>query len=95
MSLRVVVCGAGSTGRHVASVLADVHAVTLVDRQGAEVPKGVRFVLLGAPSSCRIITGALQANGLVVGGPKATYVEARPASQKHPSVWDPASSRAR
>lgn len=29
--MRVVICGAGTTGRHVAEVLADVHHVTLVD----------------------------------------------------------------
>jgi trk system potassium uptake protein TrkA len=45
MSLRIVVCGAGTTGGHVARVLAEVHDVTLVDR--AEVPsprRGVRLV---------------------------------------------------
>jgi trk system potassium uptake protein TrkA len=45
MSRRVVVCGAGSTGRHVARVLGEVHAVTLVDRHPVEAPPGVRFVL--------------------------------------------------
>lgn len=30
--MRIVVCGAGSTGRHVAHVLADVHHVTVVER---------------------------------------------------------------
>jgi trk system potassium uptake protein TrkA len=45
MSLRIVVCGAGSTGRHVAAALAEIHDVTLVDRHAAEAPHGVRFVL--------------------------------------------------
>ena len=30
--MRIVVCGAGSTGRHVAGVLADMHHVTVVER---------------------------------------------------------------
>lgn len=29
--MRVVICGAGTTGRHVAEVLADLHHVTLID----------------------------------------------------------------
>lgn len=36
--MRIVICGAGSTGRHVAAVLADVHDVTLVDRVRARLP---------------------------------------------------------
>jgi trk system potassium uptake protein TrkA len=46
--MRILICGAGSTGRHVAGVLADVHDVTVIDRvsQGAlaEHP-AIRFVL--------------------------------------------------
>ncbi len=29
--MRIIICGAGTTGRHVAEVLADVHQVTLID----------------------------------------------------------------
>ena len=30
--MRVLICGAGSTGRHVAGILAEVHDVTVIDR---------------------------------------------------------------
>jgi len=45
MSLRIVVCGAGATGGHVARVLAEVHDVTVVDREDRRRPgRGIRFV---------------------------------------------------
>jgi trk system potassium uptake protein len=31
--MRVLICGAGSTGRHVAGILAEVHEVTVIDRE--------------------------------------------------------------
>jgi trk system potassium uptake protein TrkA len=46
--MEIVICGAGTTGRHVARVLAGVHDVVLVDRDPArEIPGGprLRFVL--------------------------------------------------
>ena len=36
--MRIVVCGAGSTGLHVARILAEVHDVTLVERIRGRVP---------------------------------------------------------
>src|SRR5687767_3974693 len=46
--MRILICGAGSTGRHVAGVLAEVHDVTIIDRASqddlAEHP-GIRFVV--------------------------------------------------
>jgi trk system potassium uptake protein TrkA len=47
MSLRIVVCGAGTTGGHVARELAEVHDVTVVDR--AELPR--------APGAARFVHG--------------------------------------
>jgi trk system potassium uptake protein TrkA len=45
MSLRIVVCGAGTTGAHVARVLAEVHDVTVVDRADrVRPPRGARHV---------------------------------------------------
>src|SRR5512133_827719 len=45
--MRVLICGAGSTGRHVAGILAEVHEVIVIDRDEArrldEHPK-LRFV---------------------------------------------------
>lgn len=38
--MRIVVCGAGTTGRHVAEVLADVHHVTLIDVDPARIGEG-------------------------------------------------------
>jgi trk system potassium uptake protein len=35
--MRIVICGAGSTGRHVAQVLAEVHHVTVIERDPARV----------------------------------------------------------
>jgi trk system potassium uptake protein TrkA len=35
--MRVVICGAGTTGRHVAEVLAEIHQVTLIDVDPARI----------------------------------------------------------
>jgi trk system potassium uptake protein TrkA len=46
--VRLVICGAGTTGRHVARVLGEVHDVVVVDRaprRRLEDEPGVRFVL--------------------------------------------------
>lgn len=44
MTMRIIICGAGSTGRHVAEVLGEVHDVTVIDRlENRRVP-GRRFV---------------------------------------------------
>ena len=37
--MRVIVCGAGSTGRHVAQVLSEVHHVTLIERDRSVLPE--------------------------------------------------------
>jgi trk system potassium uptake protein TrkA len=66
MSLRIVVCGAGSTGRHVAAVLADVHEVTLVDRQAADAPPGARFVLGDATEPDVLLRAGLREADAVV-----------------------------
>jgi len=38
--MRVIVCGAGSTGRHVARVLSEVHDVTVIERDRSFVTEG-------------------------------------------------------
>lgn len=44
MTMRLIICGAGSTGRHVAEVLGEVHDVTVIDvLEDRRVP-GRRFV---------------------------------------------------
>jgi trk system potassium uptake protein TrkA len=66
MSSRVVVVGAGSTGRHIAGVLAGRHDVTLVDRQPADAPAGVRFLLGDATDPAVLLhAGAHGADALV------------------------------
>ena len=46
--MRIIVCGAGSTGLHVARVLGEVHEVTVIERMPAHVPTdpaGLRFIV--------------------------------------------------
>lgn len=67
--MRIVVCGAGSTGRHVAQVLADVHHVTVVerdpDRIGASGPN-LAFVQGDASDPAALIAaGASGADALI------------------------------
>jgi trk system potassium uptake protein TrkA len=63
--MRIIIAGAGSTGMHVADVLADVHNVTLVDRVAAR-PAIARFVL-GDAADPRVLlqAGAPEADVLV------------------------------
>jgi trk system potassium uptake protein TrkA len=42
--MRIVICGAGTTGLHVAEILGDVHEVTLVDRRPPERPRDLDAV---------------------------------------------------
>jgi trk system potassium uptake protein TrkA len=44
MTMRIIICGAGSTGRHVAEVLGEVHDVTVIDRLEDRCVPGRRFV---------------------------------------------------
>jgi trk system potassium uptake protein TrkA len=67
--MRIVICGAGDTGRHVAEVLAEVHEVTVVDRRPdrriAERP-GLRFILGDAADpSVLLRAGARDADALI------------------------------
>lgn len=67
--MRIVICGAGSTGRDVARVLDDVHDVVLVERRiDRQVPPapGVRCVLGDATDpSILLAAGARDADALV------------------------------
>lgn len=61
--MRIVVCGAGATGRHVARILGDVHDVTLVDRLPAhELPElaSARFVAGDAADPGILLTAGAQ-----------------------------------
>ncbi len=67
--MRIVICGAGDTGRHVAEVLADVHDVTVVDRRPdrrvADRPS-LRFILGDAADpSVLLRAGARDADALI------------------------------
>jgi trk system potassium uptake protein TrkA len=67
--MRILICGAGSTGRHVAGVLAGLHDVTVVDRASrdelAEQP-AIRFVLGDAADPMVLMqAGARDADALV------------------------------
>jgi trk system potassium uptake protein TrkA len=67
MSLRIVVCGAGTTGRHVSATLAGTHDVTLVDRRETDAPPGVRFVLGDATAPDVLLRAGVQGADAVVG----------------------------
>lgn len=56
--MRILVCGAGATGTHVARVLSEVHHVTLVERAPDRLPNGEdRFaVLLGDAADPGVLT---------------------------------------
>jgi trk system potassium uptake protein TrkA len=67
--MRIVICGAGSTGRHVAEVLSDVHHVTVVecdpDRIGEARPN-LTFVLGDASDPATLVAaGATGADALI------------------------------
>ena len=64
--MRIVVCGAGSTGRHVAQVLGEVHDVTVIDRLEERRVAGRRFVLGDAADPAVLLdAGAADADALV------------------------------
>jgi trk system potassium uptake protein TrkA len=68
MSPPVVVCGAGTTGAHVARVLAETHDVTVIDRAapGHPLGEGVRLVLGDATSPAVLLrAGAASADSVV------------------------------
>lgn len=64
--MRIVVCGAGSTGRHVAQVLGQVHDVTVIDLLEERRVAGRRFVLGDAADPVVLLdAGAADADALV------------------------------
>lgn len=64
--MRIVVCGAGSTGRHVAQVLGEVHDVTVIDLLEERRVAGRRFVLGDAADPAVLLdAGAADADALV------------------------------
>ena len=67
--MRIVICGAGSTGRHVAEVLADVHHVTVVERDPDRIGEGrpnLAFVLGDASDPATLMeAGASGADALI------------------------------
>jgi trk system potassium uptake protein TrkA len=67
--MRIIVCGCGSTGLHVARVLAEVHDVTVVERAPDRIPEGLsgpRFVLGDAADPGVLLeAGGRDADGLV------------------------------
>jgi trk system potassium uptake protein len=66
MTMRILVCGAGSTGRHVAEVLGEVHDVTVVDRLEERRVLGRRFVVGDAADPAVLMdAGAAGADALV------------------------------
>ena len=67
--MRIVICGAGDTGRHVAEVLAQVHDVTIIDRRPdrrtVDRPS-LRFILGDAADpSVLLRAGARDADALI------------------------------
>ena len=67
--MRIVICGAGSTGRHVADVLSEVHEVVVIDRRpdrGLPERPGLRFVLGDAADPIVLVqAGARGADALI------------------------------
>jgi trk system potassium uptake protein TrkA len=67
--MRIVICGAGDTGRHVADVLAQVHDVTVVDRRPDRWiadRAGLRFILGDAADpSVLLRAGVRDADALI------------------------------
>ena len=67
--MRILVCGCGSTGTHVARVLAEVHDVTVVERVAEHIPEdlpGPRFVVGDAADPGVLVeAGGRDADGLV------------------------------
>ena len=67
--MRIIVCGHGSTGQHVARVLAEVHDVTVIERVADRIPQhdsGPRFVLGDAADPAVLLeAGGKDADALV------------------------------
>ena len=64
--MRIVVCGAGSTGRHVAEVLGEVHDVTVIDRLDERAVADRRFVAGDAADPAVLLqAGAADADAVV------------------------------
>jgi trk system potassium uptake protein len=66
MTMRILVCGAGATGRHVAEVLGEVHDVTVVDRLEDRRVPGRGFVAGDAADPAVLMdAGAAGADALI------------------------------
>jgi trk system potassium uptake protein TrkA len=64
--MRILICGAGSTGHHVADVLGAVHDVTLIDRRADRTTPRHRFVAGDAADpGVLLAAGAQEADALV------------------------------
>ena len=64
--MRIIICGAGATGRHVAEVLGEVHDVTVIDRREDRRVAGRRFVAGDAADPAVLLeAGAPEADALV------------------------------
>lgn len=64
--MRIIICGAGSTGRNVAEVLGEVHDVTVIDRLDEHRVPGRRFVHGDAADPAVLLeAGAADADALV------------------------------
>ena len=64
--MRIIICGAGATGRHVAEVLGEVHDVTVIDRREERRVAGRRFVAGDAADPAVLLeAGAAEADALV------------------------------
>jgi trk system potassium uptake protein TrkA len=67
--MRILICGAGSTGSHVAEILGDVHEVTVVDRRFGErpsLPGAVRRVAGDAADPGVLLRAGAQDAGALV-----------------------------
>ena len=64
--MRILICGAGSTGHHVADVLGEVHDVTVIDRRPDRQVPGHRFLAGDAADpGILLAAGAQDADALV------------------------------
>jgi trk system potassium uptake protein len=64
--MRIIICGAGSTGRHVAEVLGEVHDVTVIDRHDEHRVAGRRFIAGDAADPAVLLeAGAADADAVV------------------------------
>jgi trk system potassium uptake protein TrkA len=66
MTMHIIICGAGSTGRHAAEVLGEIHEVTVIDRLPERRVPGHRFVGGDAADPAVLLeAGAPDADALV------------------------------